>query len=71
MTECHIPVVDANRSKGYGFVKFDSTVGATKAIDATDGRDFQGRILHVLLAWPERNIGSGNDMTENDTEGSM
>jgi multiple RNA-binding domain-containing protein 1 len=48
--ECHIPVDDRKHSKGYAFVSFGQASSATRARQALDGRDFQGRLLHILPA---------------------
>eukprot|EP00957_Ditylum_brightwellii_P030571 2315686-Ditylum_brightwellii.AAC.1 len=42
ITECHIPVDDLKRAKGYAFVKFVSMEMAKKAMEALDNTDFQG-----------------------------
>jgi RNA recognition motif-containing protein len=43
---------DSGRSKGFGFVEFDSEEAAQKAIDALNGQDHQGRRLVVSEARP-------------------
>ena len=48
--ECHIPVDDQKRNKGFAFVAFDKIDAAARAKDALDGTDFQGRLLHLLAA---------------------
>eukprot|EP00559_Dactyliosolen_fragilissimus_P004746 CAMPEP_0184864338 /NCGR_PEP_ID=MMETSP0580-20130426/14552_1 /TAXON_ID=1118495 /ORGANISM="Dactyliosolen fragilissimus" /LENGTH=909 /DNA_ID=CAMNT_0027363069 /DNA_START=104 /DNA_END=2833 /DNA_ORIENTATION=- len=50
VSEFHIPVDDTNRNKGYAFVRFDNKNDAKIAMDALDGVDFQGRLIHVLPA---------------------
>ena len=42
----------SGRSKGFGFVEFDSDDDATKAIDMWNGKDFGGRTLTVNEARP-------------------
>lgn len=54
IVECHIPIDDSNRSKGYAFVKFASSHHAKAAREQLDGSSFQGRLIHVLRARPER-----------------
>jgi multiple RNA-binding domain-containing protein 1 len=54
ITECHIPVDDSDRNKGYAFVKFSSSQDAIQAMEQLDGSSFQGRLIHVLPARPER-----------------
>eukprot|EP00007_Cunea_sp_BSH-02190019_P008316 CAMPEP_0174238704 /NCGR_PEP_ID=MMETSP0417-20130205/12152_1 /TAXON_ID=242541 /ORGANISM="Mayorella sp, Strain BSH-02190019" /LENGTH=649 /DNA_ID=CAMNT_0015317573 /DNA_START=11 /DNA_END=1957 /DNA_ORIENTATION=+ len=41
-------------SSGYGFVRFEQPQHAIQALARNDGRIFQGRLLHVLPARPER-----------------
>ena len=58
--ECHIPVDDQKRNKGYAFISFESTIDANEATNQLDKTDFQGRLLHILPARPppqENNIG--------------
>jgi multiple RNA-binding domain-containing protein 1 len=50
IVECHIPLDDHNRNKGYAFVTFESPVDATEAKLQLDQLDFQGRLLHILIA---------------------
>jgi len=47
---------DTGRSRGFGFVEFESQAEAAKAIEALDGADFDGRTLKVNPAGdkPER-----------------
>ncbi len=40
------------RSKGFGFVEFDSADSAKKAIDMFNGKDFGGRSITVNEARP-------------------
>ena len=42
----------SGRSKGFGFVEFDSDEDAAKAIDMWNGKDFGGRSLTVNEARP-------------------
>ncbi len=72
--ECHIPIDDTNRSKGYAFVKYASSKNASQARTELDGSSFQGRLIHVLRARPERDnvanvhgIGGANDSTGSTT----
>jgi multiple RNA-binding domain-containing protein 1 len=50
--ECHIPVDDQKRNKGFAFVSFVSAVDALEARTHLDKVDFQGRLLHILPARP-------------------
>ncbi len=43
---------DTNRSKGFGFVEMSSSAEATKAINALNGSDFEGRQMNVSEAKP-------------------
>jgi len=49
------------QSRGFGFVEMSSGEDGQKAIDALNGREFQGRTLTVNEARPqERRSGCGN-----------
>jgi multiple RNA-binding domain-containing protein 1 len=50
--ECHIPVDDQKRNKGFAFVAFAAAVDALGARTQLDKVDFQGRLLHILPARP-------------------
>lgn len=55
----------SGRSKGFGFVEFDSAEGAEKAIATLHGTDFDGRNLVVNEARPKEDrprgdFGGGN-----------
>lgn len=55
---------DSGRSKGFAFVEMENQVEAQAAINALDGKDFEGRIIVVSVAKPreERSQSkSGND----------
>lgn len=41
------------RSKGFGFVEFDSEEDAKKAVDLFNGKDYEGRNLVVNEARPQ------------------
>ncbi|KAL3922939.1 MAG: hypothetical protein SGILL_001936 [Bacillariaceae sp.] len=64
LLECHIPVDDQKRNKGYAFVTFESPMDAREAMDQLDKIDFQGRLLHILKARPppvsESNVDTSN-----------
>ncbi|MDZ4695654.1 MAG: RNA-binding protein, partial [Deltaproteobacteria bacterium] len=49
---------DTGRPRGFGFVEMSSDAEATAAIDALNGRDYQGRTLNVNEA-QERTGGGG------------
>ncbi|CAK4643061.1 hypothetical protein LEN26_003632 [Aphanomyces euteiches] len=50
ISEVHMPLDDNKRTKGFGFVTFESMADAEKAREALDGKPFQGRLLHVIRA---------------------
>ncbi len=54
---------DSQRSKGFGFVEMESQEAAQAAINALDGKEFEGRIIVVNVARPRedrpRNGGGG------------
>lgn len=53
---------ESGRSKGFGFVEFDSEDAAKAAIGALNGKDFEGRSLVVNEARPmERRENRNND----------
>jgi len=52
LVECHIPVDDQKRNKGFAFVQYASAVDALEAKNQLDKIDFQGRLLHILPAKP-------------------
>jgi len=61
--ECHIPVDDSNRNKGYAFVRFQSAKEASAAKTNLDGTAFQGRLMHVLNAQkPKKDQESHDDL---------
>lgn len=43
---------DTNQSKGFGFVEMEDQAAAQAAIDALDGKEFEGRIIAVNVAKP-------------------
>ena len=53
---------DSGRSKGFGFVEFDSEESAQKAIDMFNGQDHMGRKLVVSEARPPKQTNNGGDM---------
>lgn len=46
---------ETNRSKGFGFVSFDSEEGVTKAIEVLNGKDFGGRPIKIDRAKAREN----------------
>jgi RNA recognition motif-containing protein len=42
----------SNQSKGFGFVEMEDQAAAQAAIDALDGKEFEGRIIVVNIAKP-------------------
>jgi hypothetical protein len=51
--ECHIPVDDQKRNKGFAFVTYTKADSAARAKDTLDGTDFQGRYLHMSTGTKE------------------
>lgn len=49
---------DTGRSRGFGFVTFESSDAASAAISALDGSDLDGRTIKVNVA-QDRNSGGG------------
>ncbi len=62
---------DSGRSKGFGFVEFESEEDAQKAIDNLNGQDTQGRRLVVSEARPmePRAAGDRGPRREGDKNG--
>jgi RNA recognition motif-containing protein len=66
---------DTGRSKGFGFVEFDSEDAAKKAIDEGNNAELDGRNINVNEAKPQEprennfrrnNFHSGNDRRDGD-----
>ncbi|HSX08214.1 MAG TPA: RNA-binding protein [Candidatus Saccharimonadales bacterium] len=43
---------DTNQSKGFGFVEMEDPAAAQAAINALDGKEFEGRVIVVNVAKP-------------------
>lgn len=43
---------DTNQSKGFAFVEIEEAEGAQAAINALDGKEFEGRVIVVNVARP-------------------
>ena len=52
---------DTDKSRGFGFVQMPETSEAQAAIDAFNGKPFQGRTLTVNEARPQAPRGGGSD----------
>ena len=50
---------ETGRSRGFGFVEFADGNGATAAMQALDGKDFDGRSLRVNEAVDRQRGGGG------------
>jgi len=59
VTDIVLPVDATQRIKGYGIVTFSSVGHSTAALKALDGKPFQGRLLHIIHAEPERTARAG------------
>lgn len=53
ITEVHLPRDSSKRLKGFGYVLYMIPEHAVQALAETDGKFFQGRILHVMPAQPK------------------
>ena len=54
---------DTNQPRGFGFVEMEDQAAAQAAIDALDGREFEGRTIAVNVAKPREDRprdGGGN-----------
>lgn len=58
----HIPVDDTKKNKGYGFVTFQNKRDAKMALERMDGKDFQGRLIHILPAKASTNQDESGNM---------
>lgn len=55
LEEVYLPMDrDTGRPRGFGFVTFADGVNVDSVIDATHGKDFNGRPLTVNVAKPRR-----------------
>ena len=52
---------DSNQSKGFGFVEMENQEDAQKAINALDGKEFEGRSIVVNVARPREERPQGNN----------
>lgn len=48
-----------NQSKGFGFVEMEDQAAAQAAINALDGKEFEGRIIVVNVAKPREDRPAG------------
>lgn len=51
---------DTNRSKGFAFVEMEDQAAAQAAINALDGKEFEGRIIVVNVAKPREDRPQNN-----------
>lgn len=51
---------DTNRSKGFAFVEIEDQTAAQAAINALDGKEFEGRIIVVNVAKPREDRPQSN-----------
>lgn len=52
---------DTNQSKGFGFVEMEDQEAAQAAINALDGKEFEGRIIVVNVARPREDRPTGGN----------
>jgi len=64
--DCHLPVDDQHRPKGFGFVTLTKPHEAQAALQALDGSDFHGRLLHILPARRAPSSQKDNDDDDDD-----
>jgi RNA recognition motif-containing protein len=64
---------ETNRPKGFGFVTMDDDAAALEAIEALNGKDFDGRALRVNEAKPKENTGGsrGRDSRNSNSRGGF
>lgn len=63
---------ETNRPKGFGFVTMDDDASAQEAIEALNGKDFDGRALRINEAKPKENTnGRGRDNRNSNSRGSF
>ena len=51
---------DTNQSKGFGFVEMEDQAAAQAAINALDGKEFEGRVIVVNVAKPRESRPQSN-----------
>lgn len=52
---------DTGRGRGFGFVEMSTQKAAEEAIRGLEGREFEGRVIHVAMSEPrEKRSGGGN-----------
>lgn len=51
----------SNMSKGFGFVEMEDEKAAQAAINALDGKEFEGRVIAVSVARPREDRPAGNN----------
>ncbi|KAG5254310.1 nucleic acid binding [Salix suchowensis] len=56
---------ETGRSRGFGFVSFDSTESASEAVSAMDGQDLGGKTVRVSFAKDRRPHYHGNRRSDN------
>lgn len=44
---------ETNRSRGFGFVEMADEAQANKAIEILDGKEMEGRTIHIAIARPK------------------
>lgn len=54
LIQVHLPVDSSGKSKGFAFIQFEDPSVAVEAYHSSDGKPFQGRLLHVMPAAAKR-----------------
>lgn len=56
LMQVHIPLdPKTDKSKGIAFIEYDEVSSSQEALEALDGKSFQGRLLHIIYATEQRN----------------
>ena len=68
--DCHLPIDDLGKCKGFAFVTYESSDSAFAARSALDGVDFRGRLIHILQAKKARaeKTSDGSSMSYKDEQ---
>jgi RNA recognition motif-containing protein len=67
IVNAHIITTPSNRSKGYGFVEFETKAEAEKAVAALNKKEIGGRPINVELARPQEEASTTTNTTTTTT----